>query len=203
MRRDDALAILRSHREELQRLGVVSLTLFGSVARDEARSDSNLDLLAELRRPAGYFEVVQLADYLEQILGVPIDLLTPGAVSPTLKTRIEREAVRAACPSARPGARHAHGGPEHSTIYERIVVCGFCQRSTDDQCRGAQSVNHWRGCVPYSRPGTGRCAIRSLARHPRYAPPDHPRVCSRGCRSRMGHHHPQPSVVSPGSRGSA
>ena len=44
MKRDEVLAILAAHREALQRRGVKSLTLFGSVARDEARPDSDVDL---------------------------------------------------------------------------------------------------------------------------------------------------------------
>ena len=50
MKRDEVLAILAAHREPLQRLGVKSLTLFGSVARDEARPDSDVDLLVEFNQ---------------------------------------------------------------------------------------------------------------------------------------------------------
>jgi predicted nucleotidyltransferase len=47
MRRDEALAILTAHQEELKEYGVKSLAIFGSVARDEARPDSDVDLLVE------------------------------------------------------------------------------------------------------------------------------------------------------------
>jgi uncharacterized protein len=47
MKRDEVLAILATHREPLQKLGVRSLSLFGSVARDEAGADSDVDLLVE------------------------------------------------------------------------------------------------------------------------------------------------------------
>jgi len=43
MKRGEVLAILATHREKLQEMGVKSLNLFGSVARDEARSDSDID----------------------------------------------------------------------------------------------------------------------------------------------------------------
>ncbi len=45
MRRDEVLAVLRAHKSDLERFGVRSLALFGSVARDEAGPDSDLDLL--------------------------------------------------------------------------------------------------------------------------------------------------------------
>ena len=53
MRRDEVLRILREHRHELAQFRVTSLALFGSVARDEARADSDVELLVEFERPAG------------------------------------------------------------------------------------------------------------------------------------------------------
>ncbi|WP_341735515.1 nucleotidyltransferase domain-containing protein [Microcoleus sp. CAWBG640] len=47
MKRADVLAILAAHQERLKALGVKSLDLFGSVARDEARSDSDVDFLVD------------------------------------------------------------------------------------------------------------------------------------------------------------
>ena len=48
MKRAEVLAILAAHREKLQELGVKSLNLFGSVARDEARPDSDVDFLVRV-----------------------------------------------------------------------------------------------------------------------------------------------------------
>jgi predicted nucleotidyltransferase len=90
------LTVLRAHREELRRLGVVRLILFGSVVRDEAGPQSDVDLLVELRRPAGYFTVVRLQEHLEHILKARVDLLTPGALNDTLRERIAGESVSAA-----------------------------------------------------------------------------------------------------------
>jgi Nucleotidyltransferase domain len=47
MQRDDALRLLRERREQLHALGVGQLFLYGSVARNEAREDSDVDLLVE------------------------------------------------------------------------------------------------------------------------------------------------------------
>jgi predicted nucleotidyltransferase len=96
MRRDEALAVLAAHRKELERLGVTSLAVFGSVARDEARPDSDVDILVELRRPMGLFGFLDIKDYLEQILGRKVDLVTRGALKRQLRERILAEAIDAA-----------------------------------------------------------------------------------------------------------
>jgi predicted nucleotidyltransferase len=93
MRRDRALAILGAHREELRRLRVRSLALFGSVARDEAQSDSDVDLLVELERPAGLFALARLQRYLEQILECRVDLVTRNGLRQQLRDRVAREAI--------------------------------------------------------------------------------------------------------------
>jgi len=96
MRRADALEKLRTHDAGIRAFGVSGLTLFGSVARDDARPDSDVDILVEFERPVGYFTLVRFGTYLEQILGCRVDLVTPGALTERLRERIRQEAVRAA-----------------------------------------------------------------------------------------------------------
>ncbi|MEX2535650.1 MAG: nucleotidyltransferase family protein [Trueperaceae bacterium] len=96
MTREDVLTALREHREELARMHMRSLALFGSVARDQAALDSDVDLLVEFSKPVGLFEFLDLKERLEQILGRPVDLVTREALKPQLKDRILSEAVRAA-----------------------------------------------------------------------------------------------------------
>jgi predicted nucleotidyltransferase len=93
MLRDEALAILASQSEALAQFGVTSLALFGSVARDEARPESDVDILVEFNRPVGLFAFVGLKEYLEQLLGRPVDLVTRAALKPQLRDRILQEAV--------------------------------------------------------------------------------------------------------------
>jgi len=93
MRRDEALRRLAEHRDELAAMGADSLSLFGSVARDEARPDSDVDLLVKFNRPVGLFAYVALERYLSEVLGRPVDLVTPGTIKPRLRDRILREAV--------------------------------------------------------------------------------------------------------------
>jgi predicted nucleotidyltransferase len=97
MKREEAVRILREHAEELRgQFAVRSLALFGSVARDEAKLTSDVDLLVEFNRPTGYFGLVRLQLFLERLLGCQVDLGTPGSLRPTMRQRIDKEAIRVA-----------------------------------------------------------------------------------------------------------
>jgi len=80
MKRDEVLAIVAAHREQLQEMGVKSLQLFGSVARDEARPDSDVDFLVEFDRCVGLFDFIRVRLYLEDILGCSVDMGTQDAL---------------------------------------------------------------------------------------------------------------------------
>jgi hypothetical protein len=69
--------------------------LFGSMARDEARTDSDIDLLVEFEHPVGLFTFVRLKRYLEKILESSVDLGTPDSLKPYLREPVFREAIRA------------------------------------------------------------------------------------------------------------
>lgn len=92
MRRSEILQELAVHRDELTRMGVKTLAVFGSVARDEARPDSDVDLLVEFLGPATFNGYMDLKFFLEDLLGCPIDLVTRKSIRPRLKTQIENEA---------------------------------------------------------------------------------------------------------------
>lgn len=103
MRRDEALAILRAHTDEYARFHVKSLALFGSVARDEAGPDSDVDILVEFDgSPVGLFGFIDLKDYLEEILGRAVDLVMIKAVHTGIRERIAREAIRSSLGVGRP-----------------------------------------------------------------------------------------------------
>ena len=95
-RREDILKAIRDSKETLTAFGVARLSLFGSFARDEGRDDSDVDLLVEFSRPVGLFEFVRLQRQLGEIVGHPVDLVTPAALKPQLRDRILGEAVVAA-----------------------------------------------------------------------------------------------------------
>ncbi|MCC6668637.1 MAG: nucleotidyltransferase family protein [Polyangiaceae bacterium] len=78
------------------RFGVKELAVFGSVARGEATDASDLDLLVDFVGPATFDGFMGLKLFLEDTLGVRVDLVTRAALKPRLRPRIEAEARRVA-----------------------------------------------------------------------------------------------------------
>lgn len=94
MKRNEAVHLLRQHRKELsEKYQVKSLSLFGSVARDEARPDSDIDILVEFSRPVGLFHFIELQQRLGEILGCTVDLGTPRSLKPYIKEQVLQEAI--------------------------------------------------------------------------------------------------------------
>jgi hypothetical protein len=97
MNREETIHLLSKLSAELaDKYGVKSLSLFGSVCRDEARPDSDVDLLVEFDRPVGYFGLFALQEYLESVLGRKVDLGTPGSLKRRIRDRVLGECVRVA-----------------------------------------------------------------------------------------------------------
>jgi len=93
MRKEEVIQRLAAHRQELVRFGVKSLALFGSVARDEARPTSDVDLLVEFEGRATFDQYMDLKLYLEQLLGCQVDLVTRKALKPRLRPVVEEEVL--------------------------------------------------------------------------------------------------------------
>jgi len=93
MRSNEVSARLRENRATLQDLGVKSLALFGSAARGNAGSESDVDFLVEFSRPVGLFEFIRLKQVLEKILGCRVDLVTLDALRESMKAEILDEAI--------------------------------------------------------------------------------------------------------------
>ena len=94
MDKEQALTLLRAHKAVLvQRFGVVDIALFGSTARGEAVLDSDLDILVRFDGPATSARYFGVQFYLEDLTGLPIDLVTDKALRPELRPYVEREAI--------------------------------------------------------------------------------------------------------------
>ncbi len=95
MRRDDVLSILANHQAELhETCAVKSLALFGSVARDEARPDSDVDVLVEFgRRPVGLFELADIQECLATILGTEVDLILRDSLKKHVRPNVEQDLI--------------------------------------------------------------------------------------------------------------
>ena len=96
MTRTEAVTKLRSCADAVRNRGATSLYLFGSSARDEATADSDLDLFIDYD-PTKKFSLIDLVGikfFLQDTLGVEVDVTTRDSLHPMLREEIERSAVR-------------------------------------------------------------------------------------------------------------
>ena len=88
---------LREARQDIARIasahGARNVRIFGSVGRGEADASSDLDLLVDMSEGRSLLDLVALSDELEDVLGIEVDVLTEGSLSPYLRDRILSEAV--------------------------------------------------------------------------------------------------------------
>ena len=98
MKRESVLKKLSENQRLLKAYGIKNIRLFGSLARGEARAESDVDLLVEFESSAhiGMFEFSRLRRELSQLLGCEVDLATPDALHKDMKEDILKEAIRAA-----------------------------------------------------------------------------------------------------------
>jgi predicted nucleotidyltransferase len=95
MDKDRVIVILREHAPELQAEGVVHLSVFGSVARGEASSTSDVDILADFdkSRRLTLVSLGRLESRLSDLLGVKVDLSSPEWMREPVRQRALGEAV--------------------------------------------------------------------------------------------------------------
>jgi len=93
--REQIIAKLRANEAELHRFGVAHLYLFGSIARQEARADSDVDLFFDTDNPRfSLIELVDVQECVQDILGRESDVMTRASLHPMLRPQIEAEALR-------------------------------------------------------------------------------------------------------------
>ena len=95
MKSQEVLNILAMHQPELDEMGIKSLALFGSIARDEGAAESDVDLLVEFHRPIGLFQFARVRRNLSELLGCEVDLVTVAALRKEMRDQILREAIYA------------------------------------------------------------------------------------------------------------
>jgi predicted nucleotidyltransferase len=83
--------------DEIQgRFNVKSLRLFGSIARDESREGSDVDILVDFSGPRTFRGYMGLRIYLEDILGMEVDLVTETGLKERVRPYIEKDAISVA-----------------------------------------------------------------------------------------------------------
>ena len=88
--------ISQQHQELTTTFQVDSLFVFGSVAKGVSRPDSDIDILVKYQKTPGLFKFLDLKNFLENITGRKVDLVTEGALKKQLKDQIVKESIRVA-----------------------------------------------------------------------------------------------------------
>ena len=95
MIRDEVVKALQAHKVTLaRRFGVRELALFGSIVRNQASLDSDVDILVTFQGHVDWRRYFDLQFYLEDLLDRPVDLVNDKARRPELRNSVEREALR-------------------------------------------------------------------------------------------------------------
>ncbi len=97
MRSIEELRKMISSRKEMltERFHVKNVGIFGSYSRREPEDDSDVDILVEFNRPVGLIEFIRLEGYLQDLLGVKVDLVPKDGIRPALRDYILHEVVYA------------------------------------------------------------------------------------------------------------
>ena len=91
-KRIEVLSLISARRDKIKKYGVTSLALFGSCAREEGTAASDLDFVVELKEKT-FDAYMDLKFYLEELFGVPVDLVPANTIKPRLRKRILDEAI--------------------------------------------------------------------------------------------------------------
>jgi predicted nucleotidyltransferase len=93
MKREYVLTLLAQHQKELAEFGIRRLALFGSVARNESTTESDIDFLVEFEGEPTFDRYVELNFYLESLLNRSVDLVTIASLRDFMRSRVEKEAI--------------------------------------------------------------------------------------------------------------
>ena len=96
MIRHSVISQIRKHRPHLSKLGVKSLSLFGSVARGDEGTESDIDILMEFEGGASFDRFMDTKFHLEEVLGRKVDLVLPQATKPRMRPHVMQELVHVA-----------------------------------------------------------------------------------------------------------
>ncbi|MBU1076404.1 MAG: nucleotidyltransferase family protein [Spirochaetes bacterium] len=84
--------LLSTKKEKIQKeYNVKEIGIFGSYVRGEEKKDSDIDVLVEFDEPIGFFKFLELEEYLEELFGIKVDLVSKKALKPVIGKYIKKE----------------------------------------------------------------------------------------------------------------
>ena len=91
---DEIKEVIKKHKDELkEKYSVKEIGIFGSIVRGEAKEDSDVDILVEFEKPIGLFKFLELEEYLSNLIGRRVDLVSKKALKPHIGKHILEEVV--------------------------------------------------------------------------------------------------------------
>jgi len=86
--------VIIQHKEDLKRnFKVKEIGIFGSFVRGEQKRGSDVDILVEFEEPIGFFQFLDLEEYLTKLIGIKVDLVSKGALKPIIGEKILKEVI--------------------------------------------------------------------------------------------------------------
>lgn len=89
--KDDVINTIEAKKDEIKSLGIIKLSIFGSLVRNEQNENSDIDLLVEFDGSQSYFRIIKAQQEIEKYLGRKVDLVTEDAISIYFKDKVLRE----------------------------------------------------------------------------------------------------------------
>ncbi len=94
MEREEIIQAINSQLPFLKdRYNVKNLGIFGSIARNEGKEESDIDIVVEFESPIGFLDFIRLEIFLSKILQRKVDLISKKAIKPALKESILKEII--------------------------------------------------------------------------------------------------------------
>ncbi len=96
MNKAEAIDNLKRQADTIKAMGATSLYLFGSIVQDEAEPGSDIDLFIDYNPDSRFnaFDLVGIKQFLEDKLGIEVDITTRDGLHPMLRADIEQSALR-------------------------------------------------------------------------------------------------------------
>jgi predicted nucleotidyltransferase len=92
----DTQKLLKTHRKEILELaskhGATKIRVFGSVARGDARPDSDIDFLVNLESGRSLMDLARLLRDLQTLLGREVDVVTEAGLRPRIRPQVLKDA---------------------------------------------------------------------------------------------------------------